>query len=70
MFKTGRPTSSNVQQANVVAGHTLFIDSYIWAMPSLPAICGIMQRLAGVRRLLKRQMAHGTSKPHAHHYKT
>jgi len=49
--------SLNARQANVAAGHALFVNSWIQVMPDLPVICGAMQRSAGVMRLLRQPMA-------------
>jgi len=62
--------SSSVLQANVLAGHVLFVDTLTHPMPDPQAICGIMPRYAGVARLLIQLMAPKMSKRRVQHYAT
>ena len=61
--------SLNVQQLNVTAGHTLFIDSWIQVMPNQPVISGIMPRSVGVMRLLRQLMVPRTLQLRVQHSK-
>jgi len=61
---------SNVQQANIMARHALFIASWIQVIPSQPAICTVMPGHVGVMRLLMWPMAPEIRMQHVKHSKT